>query len=319
MRNLCFIDWHSFPNIRWTRIKFIRSYIRISAVDTNMDIHYQEILLHKTLTVDDRKKDLEKLKKWNALTNERKFCGNPFLYHHQLKNLLETRIGNRLLLREVCQDKEQYDKLLASVEQRNRTGTLANRVFECYRVNQGSCVFFKASTAKFIYQKYKCSHVLDFTAGWGGRMLGAWALGIAYTEIDTNESLKPAYKDMLQDLENPSNICMIWDSCLNVDLSKIDYDFVLTSPPYYNLELYEHMKPFASKQAFYGSFLINMINRCRQNIKRNGKVAINISPSMYKELLSYGYEPCAEEHNLLQQKRKGVDKCDKIYIWTFTK
>lgn len=284
-----------------------------------MDVKYQDILLHKEVSFEERKKDLEKLKKWNALVNERKFCGNRFLYHHQLKNLLETRVSNRLLLREVCEDKREYDKLLASVEKRNRTGTLPNRVFECYRVNTGAVVFFKPSTAKFIYQKYQCTHVLDFTAGWGGRMLGAWSLGIAYTGIDTNESLKPAYDAMRQDLEDPSNISMRWDSCLNVDLSKIDYDFVLTSPPYYNLELYEHMKPFASKDAFYQSFLIAMIHRCRENIKRNGKVAINISPSMYKELLGYGYEPCAEEHDLLQQKRKGKDKCDKIYIWTSTK
>lgn len=278
-------------------------------------ITYEDVVNHKHLSLEERKKDLEKLKAYNALTNERKFCGNPFLYHHQLRNLLETRISKKLLLREILENPEEYEKLYQSVLKRKRTGLLTNRMFECFRVNSGACVFFKGSTAKYIYKKYECSHVLDFTAGWGGRMLGAWALDIHYTGIDTNVKMKDAYDNMLQDLGNPSTLQMIWKSCLEVDLSKIDYDFVLTSPPYYNLEVYENMTPFASKQSFYQDFLITMIDRCRKHIKRNGKVAINISPPMYADLLKYGYEPCFEEHDLLQQKRYGKNKNDKIYVW----
>lgn len=192
---------------------------------------------------------------------------------------------------------------------------MANRLFEGYRANKGAVVFFKPTTAKFLYKKYNATRVLDFTAGWGGRMLAAYALGIGYTGIDTNTNMKEAYENMLSDLGNPTNIQMIWDSCLNVHLADIDYDFVLTSPPYINLEVYEKMTPFESKTAFYKNFLIPMIDRCRQNIKRGGRVAINISPQMYKELLAAGYPVCAEEYDLLQQKRGGKDKQDKIYIW----
>jgi hypothetical protein len=237
------------------------------------------------------------------------------LYHHQLANLLETRVGKHPLLREIMADDIAKEKLIRDVQKRNRTGTMENKIFECYRVNKGSVVFFKPSTAKFLYKKYNATHVLDPTAGWGGRMLGAWALGIGYTGIDTNQNLKIAYDNMLSDMENPDNIKMIWDSCLNVDLSEIDYDFVLTSPPYVNLEIYQGMTPFESNKMFYTDFLIPMIDRCRKHIKRGGSVAINISPKMYSDLLKFGYEPCLEDYDLLQQKRQGVDKQDKIYIW----
>lgn len=279
-----------------------------------MDTTYADILNDKRLTAEERGKDLAKLREWGAEENERKFCGNAYLYHYQLGNLLETRVGKHPLLREMMDDPKQKEKLIADVSKRDRTGTFANRIFECYRVNKGAVVFFKPSTAKFLYKKYKATHVLDFTAGWGGRMLGAWALDLAYTGIDTNTNLKPAYDQMIAEL-GKDNLRMIWDSCLNVDLSTIDYDFVLTSPPYINLELYEGMTAFESKEAFYKSFLMPMIDRCRTHIKRGGAVAVNISPQMYADLVKFGYTPCVEEYDLLQQKRKGVDKQDKIYIW----
>jgi hypothetical protein len=115
---------------------------------------------------------------------------------------------------------------------------------------------------------------------------------------------------------NKPNLRMIWDSCLNVDFSTIDYDFVLTSPPYINLELYENMTPFESEKAFYEQFLIPLINKCLTSIRRGGRVCFNISPKMYGTLTEkYKYRTADETHDLLQQKRLGKDKGDKIYVW----
>ena len=47
---------------------------------------------------------------------------------------------------------------------------------------------------------------------------------------------------------------MIWKSCLDVDLSKLDFDFVLTSPPYIDIEEYENMELFKTKDNFYKNF-----------------------------------------------------------------
>jgi hypothetical protein len=275
-------------------------------------ITFQQLVADKFIAATERHKDLQNLIKFKADNNERKFCGNNYLYHYQMENLCKTKV-KKYSLYEIMNDDIEYEKLYNKAVKLNRTGNLANRLFEAERFN-GAVVFFKPSTAKFLYKKFGATKVLDPTAGWGGRMLGAYALGIDYIGIDTNINMKPAYDSMTAELNKP-NLQMIWDSCLNVDFSKLDYDFVLTSPPYINLEVYENMTPFESNKSFYEQFLIPMITKSLKYIKPEGRVCINISPKMYADLIKFGFSPCDEEYDLLQQKRLGKNKEDKIYIW----
>jgi DNA modification methylase len=222
--------------------------------------------------------------------------------------------------------------MLENTRKRNRGGrTGAGNIFECFRINLGSVVMFKATTAKYIYKKYNATSVLDPTAGWGGRMLGAWALDINYTGIDTNTEMVQSYDDMISFLNNDANefghglfsesseskLKMIWQSCLDVDFSKLDYDFVLTSPPYVNLEIYEHMPLWDSDTIFYKEFFIPLWQKCLDHIKPGGHVCFNISPKMYDAAVANGLPVCDIEEDLLQQmgQQKAKKKQDKIYIW----
>jgi hypothetical protein len=273
---------------------------------------FEDIVNDKKLGEGGRKKDLKNLLDYDATENKRSFAGNKYLYHYQMENLCKTRVKKDSLY-DIMMNDDKYKKLYEKAQKLNRTGNLANRLFEAERFN-GAVVFFKPSTAKYIYQKFGATSVLDPTAGWGGRMLGAWSLGIQYTGIDTNTNLKPAYDDMIAEL-GKDNLQMIWKSCLEVDFSAIDYDFVLTSPPYINLEVYENMTPFESDKMFYTQFLIPLIEKCLKHIKNNGSVCFNISPKMYDDLLKHGFRAADQEYDLLQQKRLGKDKQDKIYCW----
>jgi DNA modification methylase len=146
--------------------------------------------------------------------------------------------------------------------------------------------------------------------------------------------MKQAYDDMIAflDVETGVNndifevdrpdLKMIWQSCLDVDFSKIDYDFVLTSPPYVNLEIYEHMTEWSDDEAFYKGFFIPLWTKCVQHIKKGGHVCFNISPKMYADAVKFGLTPCDSEEDLKQQMgqkvamlTKGKKKQDKIYIW----
>ena len=295
-----------------------------------------DIETHKNVTTAELRKDLDNLNKFDADTNANNFAGNPFLYHFQFKNLLKCRRQDGKTIYDIAQDPDAWAKLIDSTKKRNRGGrTAAGNVFECFRIYLGSGVMFKATTAKYLYKKYKAKSVLDPTAGWGGRMLGAWSLGIDYTGCDTNIEMTQAYDNMIAFLnaetgfdnalfavDNGAELNMIWDSCLNVDFSKLDYDFVLTSPPYVNLELYEHMTPWETDQAFYELFFIPLWQKCVDNIKKGGHVCFNISPKMYADALKFGLTPCDSEEDLLQQMgqkantlKAGKKKQDKIYIW----
>lgn len=274
--------------------------------------------------------DLESLRRFDATENRNNFYGNPFLYHFQFKNLLNCRREKGKTIYDIWNDPEEQKKLIENTRKRNRGGrTAAGNVYECFRINLGSIVMFKSTTAKYLYRKYGASHVLDPTAGWGGRMLGAWALDIDYTGIDTNTELKPAYDGMIDFLDKEqefdsdlfetqaSKLKMIYKSCLDVDFSEIPYDMVLTSPPYINLELYEHMEPWQSDEAFYKDFFLPLFEKCLKHIKIGGNVCFNISPKMYEDALKHGLPECDSEEDLLQQlgQQKGKKKQDKIYIW----
>jgi hypothetical protein len=198
----------------------------------------------------------------------------------------------------------------------SRPKTPATRLFEIYRRCTGAVVFFKPTIAINMYHKYGATHVLDPCAGWGGRMLGAMAKGIAYTGIDTNLNLRPSYDAMMEQF---GKVNMIWGDALEQDFTAIDYDMVLTSPPYWdtgNLEIYELMKVWKTEKEFYETFLIPLITKCRASIKRSGKVCFNISPKMYKALTGkYKFPPCDEQVAMLQQKVQGKDKGDMVYVW----
>lgn len=304
----------------------------LKPINEHLDkVTIKDIEDHKLITNDELDRDLKNLKKFSAQENTNNFYGNPFLYHFQFKNLLNCRREKGKTIYDIWNDREAWNKLIDSTRKRNRGGrTAAGNVYECFRINLGSIVMFKSTTAKYLYKKYGATHVLDPTAGWGGRMLGAWALDINYTGIDTNTNMKQAYDDMLEYLDNYSEfgnpliqeerngkLEMLWQSCLDVDFGAIDYDFVLTSPPYVNLEIYEHMTPWQKDEDFYKNFFIPLWQKCVDNIRTGGKVCFNISPKMYADALAHGLKPCDNEEDLLQQlgQQKGKKKQDKIYIW----
>lgn len=289
------------------------------------DVTIEQIEDHKLITQEELNKDLENLFGYDASENRNNFFGNPFLYHFQFKNLIKCHREGGDTIYDIYDDKEKWDKLIDSAKKRNRGGrTAAGNVYECFRINLGSVVMFKSTTAKYLYQKYNATSVLDPTAGWGGRMLGAWALGIDYTGIDTNINMKSAYDGMIEMLNNKTpaifeqpKLEMLWQSALDVDFSNIDYDFVLTSPPYVNLEIYEHMEPWDSDEKFYIDFFIPLWQKCMDNIKPGGTICFNISPKMYEDAVLFGLPVCEDEEDLKQQlgQQTGKKKQDKIYIW----
>lgn len=296
----------------------------MSIKKVNLDLSsvtMEDIENHKKITDKELERDLNNLLSYSADTNKNSFYGNPTLYHYQLANLLRCRRGTAKTIYELWEDKEEREKLISQTLKKNRSGkTAAGNVWECFRINKGSVVMFKATTAKYLYKKFGATSVLDPTAGWGGRMLGAWALGIDYLGFDTNINMKPAYDAMEQKINSikPANVKMVYESCLDQDFSSLDYDFVLTSPPYINLEMYEHMDAWDGPESFYRDFFLPLWEECYDNLS-SGHVCFNISPKMYDEAIQFGLSPAHAEEDLKQQlgQQKNTNKRqDKIYVWS---
>lgn len=278
---------------------------------------YADVMESKKLTNIELLHELNKLEEWKPSLEKRSFAGNNFLYHFQLDNLCHVKLktGSFHDIMTNNYERETLWTLCNKYGIKSRPNNAPLRLFEMWRRLNGAIVFFRPSVAKAIYSLLGATHVLDPTAGWGGRLLGAWSLGIDYTGFDTNEDLIESYQGMVDILTDKCNLTMNFENSLEADFSMIDYDCVLTSPPYINLEMYPGMTLFESKEKFYKVFLIPLIDKCLRHIRRKGWVCFNISPKMYKDLISFGYKKCDREYDMKQQKVQGIDKGDKVYCW----
>jgi len=255
-----------------------------------------------------------KLKKYDATDNKRSFAGNKVIYRYFTECLLKTRYkGGKTQQEKFEEDPKKMWERVCKMDRRKGFPPSPKDIFELNR----TITFFKPTIAKHLCIKFNPTSVLDPCAGWGGRMLGSVSAGVKYTGYDTNEELKIPYENMIKDLKL-DNAEIIFQSCLDdLNFGGLEYDLVLTSPPYENLEIYEGMKPFNNNDEFYNNFLIPMIDKCRKNIKPNGKICINISPKMYEKLtIKYMYPEAPNKINFLQQMgKKSGKKEDFIYIW----
>ena len=111
----------------------------------------------------------------------------------------------------------------------------------------------RPAAAALMYKKYDSKRILDFTAGWGARMIAAAALDIDYIGIDANKALKPGYDKIIEAIKpyTKSKIKMIYKEAEKVNFKKLPkYDFVFTSPPYEYLEVYENMTNYEKTEKF---------------------------------------------------------------------
>ena len=267
--------------------------------------------------------DFTKLQQLPVKENVRSFAGNKIIHHFFTKEMLKTRYkGGKTLEEKYTEDPMKVWKKVCKMDRRKAYPPTACDVFELNR----AITFFKPSIAKHIYYRYGATKVFDPCCGWGSRLLGALSLGIDYHGCDTNTALHPIYNKMTQDLPHDSEVWITKDDCLKRLKVLLDndmgyeYDCVLTSPPYANLEVYPEMTPWESEEIFYKKFLMPMIARCYKLVIKGGVVCINISPKMYDDIMKLGFPPCHEAVDFLQQKNvkqwgEGKGKQDFIYVW----
>lgn len=202
--------------------------------------------------------------------------------------------------------------------------------YAVFRLYYGAIHGFKSLIAKWMYCTYQPrTAVLDFSAGWGGRCLGAMALGIPYIGIDTNTDLRPAYERMVKELDSDSKVTMRFQDAAATDFSKFKYDMVFTSPPYFKtvrpIEGYAHMPHYADRADFNARFLFPVVRKTYAHLSRGGTYALNIPDDMYDEIKAAGILPprLHAKHRLFIQPRfaKGnpnhpdVQYKEHIYVW----
>lgn len=164
--------------------------------------------------------------------------------------------------------------------------------------------------------------VLDPTMGWGGRLLGACALDIPhYIGIELNKNLKAPYAEMVRMVRpyTDTRITLKFMDALNVDYSKLKYDMVLTSPPYYNIEIYEGTVA-KSKDQWDEGFYKPFFEKTYGGLMKGGHYCMNIPVEVYDRVA----KPMLGAASILiplakVQRQRGGGETYKEYMYVWKK
>ena len=189
-------------------------------------------------------------------------CSNYFFQYERMKTRSQGKIS--------CYDfwKKNKNKVIASYDKDTTHGDIFTKVnFMNHPPSQ-----FPPMVACQLYKYFGATKVLDPYAGWGDRCVAAMAMDIDYIGIDSNKNLRKPYQDMIKYYPSKSNVKMFFQRSENIDIDELDFDFVLTSPPFWNksnsrlLEVYNGSEP--DYKIFIQQSLIPLIQKVLiKNIK----------------------------------------------------
>jgi hypothetical protein len=220
--------------------------------------------------------------------------------------------------RNVFFKKPYVKKYLKYEENLSSKTTDEKKHYRLFNLYFGSINIFRPIIAMSIYTKYKPTSILDMTMGWGGRAIGAAALDIPhYIGIDLNTDLKMKYNELENVLKpyTKTEFQFIFKNALSVDYSKLNYDLVFTSPPYYSVEKYNHMKMYKTKEDWNEKFYKPLITETYKYLKKGGFYILNVPDEIYKNncipLLGV-----ADTKIELKKSTRNVGKYKEyLYIW----
>lgn len=112
---------------------------------------------------------------------------------------------------------------------------------------------YRPLLTKRIVEYFQAKNVLDVCVGWGGRMLGTACLpNTHYTGIEPCTKTYQGLDAMKQEL-SLNNVTLHHGTAETIlpTLQKHTYDLAITSPPYYNLEIYSEEE---NQSHQYGSY-----------------------------------------------------------------
>ena len=141
---------------------------------------------------------------------------------------------------------------------------------------------YRPQMMKLACLKYKPEIVLDPCAGWGGRMLGAVSYGAQYIAFEPSTTTYNNLMSMANFLGIQNKVTLICDDARNMkqyNLPKVD--LVLTSPPYFDLEVYTHEQTQSitntpTYQDWADGFLREVIKLGIEHLKDNGTSCWNV-------------------------------------------
>lgn len=202
---------------------------------------------------------------------------------------------------------------------------------------------FKPTLAKSMYNFFGAQNVLDFSMGWGDRLVGFLASDAqSYVGIDPNTKLHEPYKKIASYCNTDKATRFICSPAEDTDLSDVKVDFVFTSPPYFDTEKYseeetQSWKRYPETDDWLKGFLFPTLEKCWSCLEEGGRICVNISDKVrgdvrvcepmiehmkslgatYEGVMGYRMNKRPGNHHSLNDELSKADVfCEPIFIWS---
>jgi 16S rRNA G966 N2-methylase RsmD len=283
----------------------------------------------KNISINEVEREMNKLIEVgvNAHTiGPRSRLGNNVVDFFTFKQRLETKGKYDISYFEFLANIEEFKKkkfiqtmLKYYKEVKNKNNTKNDYIVlkEVYNICISAINIMRPLNCMEIYTKYKAKRVLNFCAGWGGSTIAAAALNLeAFYGIEINSELTEPYDNMVTYLKTKSatyfdiNIC----DAVDFDYSKIAYDTVFASPPYYFLEKYANYVKYNSKKDMEDKFYKPLFAKTYNGLQKGGHYIINVCKEVYDNVLREVLGEANEVFPLKKSKRQN-DYTELVYVW----
>lgn len=141
---------------------------------------------------------------------------------------------------------------------------------------------YRPFLAKVICDYYGAKRVLDPCCGFGGRMLGVVASGAEYIGFEPNEETYTRLIRLAEYLDITDKVTIFNKPAEHMDeVSFEDVDLILTSPPYYDVEIYcgEETQSYWNYSSYIdwcNGWLFDVIKKSQSRLKPNGVSCWNV-------------------------------------------
>jgi 16S rRNA G966 N2-methylase RsmD len=283
----------------------------------------------KNISLNDVEREMDKLIEIGANAHSvgpRSRTGNNIVDFFTFKQRLETKGKYDVNYFEFLTNIEEFKKkkfiqtmLKYYKEVKNKNNTKNDYIVlkEVYNICISAINIMRPLNCMEIYSKYKAKRVLNFCAGWGGSTVAAAALNLeAFYGVEINSDLRQPYDNMVTYLKTKSatyfdiNIC----DALNFDYSKIVYDTVFASPPYYFLEKYANNVKYNLKKEMDDKFYKPLFAKTYNGLQKGGHYIINVCKEVYDNVLREALGEASEVFPLKKSKRQN-DYTELVYVW----
>jgi DNA modification methylase len=234
---------------------------------------------------------------------ELRYMGSPVLLIHKpedydnINNLSdmfqeENRLKCKLYAERRAPEKYFYkhiEQLAYACIKYNKVITPKIMREQMYR-NVKECTSFRPLNLTYILQLYNAKSILDFSSGWGDRLIACLATNTRYIGVDPNELLHPKYKQIIEFFAQPKDrkkFTMIQATIQESVLPDEKVDLVFTSPPYFNMEVYSGKGKVneENESDWFNNFLKVAIKKCLKSLNLGGHMVLVINQKLNEKYI----------------------------------